>query len=348
MEYTDDFYENSELSDKDTGWGTRFVILIAWIIIIGLIVWLIIIGIQSSDRPVQIVYNQQSQLINPNTSIIGASSNGVVNLNNGLSYTSQTACNAGPTRIWGPVNSNTSGCRCTAPFYEDNCFLESYNENYVAVGEPNLDNVTLPVTTEYLVDRLSFPWISGQIPAPTQTICTDLCQIDDDCTGVLWTPPTPPDMGTSSTSGVCTLLQGNIVVNDNQNISYRPLEQSTLFLKRNYHSGAPWFSNQVFMYNGHLPLRYWLNATYTSVTARMIRLTEGRLTTLTFRPRNIINDPELYGIFDQSPFSAAQAQEILQRYLLGQDVQPYIVLPPNQQPNFPENWTLFSGMFISN
>lgn len=341
-------YDDVDYSSDNKGWGARFVILLSWILIIGLIIWLIIIAIQSTLRPVQIIFPQQPQAINSNTSTIGASTDGVINVNNGINYSSSTTCNTGPTRNWGPINSNTSGCRCLPPFYGSNCFQESYNSNYVAVGEPNMNDITLPPTTEYVVDRLSFPWTSNQIPPPVQTICTEACQLDDTCTGVLWQAPSQPDMGTSSPSGVCTLLHGNLVVNDNATISYRPLEQSTLFLKQNYHAGAPWFSNQVFMYNGQLPLRYWLNSTYSSVTGRMIRLTEGQITTLSFRPRNIINDPLLYGIFNQNTFSQTQAQETLQRYLLGQDVQPYIVLPPNEQPNFPDTWTLFYGMFISN
>ena len=80
----------------------------------------------------------------------------------------------------------------------------------------------------------------------------------------------------------------------------------------------------------------------------MIRLTRSQLTTLTFKPTNVINDPLLYGVFNEETFSLAQAQTVLNKYLNGQDISPFIVLEPTAEPNFPADWNLFYGMYISN
>lgn len=336
-------------SYETPGWGSKFSIIIGWIIILALIIWLVFIIINSNTTPnPQTNVPQQPQAIQVDNSIIGASTNGVVSINNGLAYNSSSICNAGPTRNWGPVTTTQSGCKCVSPFYGEQCFTESYNSRYTAVGNPNMSDVTLPPTTEVIVDRLSFHWQTSQVPAPTQTTCTDMCDTDDNCSGVLWKAPAEPDMGTSTASGGCTLLHGNLVVNDNANIAYRPLDQSTLFLRQDYHRGAPWFANQVFMYSGILPLRYWLNSTYRSPNGVMIRMAESQLITLTFRPSSVINDPLLYGIFNVNTFSLSQAQGILVQYLSGQDVQPYVVLEPEATPIFPTDWNLFYGMYISN
>ena len=184
------------LTDKTAG-GAKFMMILAWIIVIGLVIWLIFVIINTTGSQPNTVYKQQTQLVTADNSIIGASTDGQVAINNGLAYSTAGTCNAGPTRVWGPVNSNQEACRCVAPFYGSTCFLESYDANYLAVGNPVLSDVTLPPTSERTTDRLSFPWATTEVPAPTQSICTTLCDDDDMCTGVLWDAPTAPDMGTS-------------------------------------------------------------------------------------------------------------------------------------------------------
>lgn len=229
--------------------------------------------------------------LNSVTSNPGASSNGVFNNNNGNFYENQRACIAGPTRRWDTtINITTGECACQVPFYSEKCFLETYDNTYIALGQITAEQADLDIAQETEANRLSFPYFPSS--EFTEMLCTQMCDDDDDCIGVRWIPQGPPDFGINtmdpqmSTKGRCDILQEAVVFKPGVPLSYDLNEQANIYMKR---GRDPEVKDRVFIYRGVKPSRFWLADTFSDGTTSMNALYEAILYQIDFYPESLIN-----------------------------------------------------------
>jgi len=267
-----------------------------------------------------------------NNSEPGKSSDGTFFFpNNCAIYKDQISCEASPGRFWNTTNSNVGVCTCLVPFWGANGFRETYSDKYIAIGNPEPDDITTTIISTNIVDRLSFPF-SGKSPS-SQIECTILCDGMTDCTGVIWTPPPPPDLGISERIGICTLLQGDVFVNQGQNIPFSTLVDSTLYMKGDR---RPKFTDRVFIYVDELPLRYWLQFRVTTPGMEMLTAEEEFVYSLQFFPLQVINDGLLTGVYSTVPMNIADVRTIIAN---GGDSEHYVHFP-NQPLLLPKEWEI--------
>lgn len=213
------------------------------------------------------------------TSTFGQSSNGNVVNANGSDYQDQRSCIAGPTRVY---NTSTTSCSCHIPFYNPDCFLESYSNKYTALGQILPDQVILNVLSTNQTDRLSFPFEAGD------TTCTGLCDITANCIGVRWTSQGPPTFGLTDpeTTGTCELLASPIIFEPDTNLMYDLNQQANIFIKN---GNEPQVKDRVFVYSGIKPLRYWLTNNFSNNSTNLTAMRENILYNITYYPTMLIN-----------------------------------------------------------
>lgn len=196
------------------------------------------------------------------TSTLGASNNGLINLNNGNSFMDITTCNNQNNSIW--VNS----CTCIVPYYSSDCSIQSYDLNYTAIGQINDNQV---ITTEYNTENNNFLSFN-------QNSCTNKCDIDNQCIGVKWQ------------NNICTLLKDNFIVKEGEVINYDLYKQANYYLKNNI---PVELKDRVIVYTGVQPLRYWIPTTFSNSAVNFMNaLFENIQYPLNYRPLWLINNTD--------------------------------------------------------
>lgn|SRR3990167_324489 len=191
-----------------------------------------------------------SKVLNAN-STLGSSRNGVVSF---------------------PGNCSKAKENCEPPYWGEFGEREAYSDNYIALGNPEPDDVTYEIIRTARTDRLSFG----------KSSCTQLCDNDDNCGGVVWK------------DGKCTLVT-DVLVNDGMDLYYDPKVDSSLFIKKSLQ--GPIITDKVFIYKGKLPLRYWIqDPSNYSITSGQ----KGELFQVKFYPTGLVNDGKLTGVW--SPY----------------------------------------------
>lgn len=324
-----------------------FVIIVA-IILIVVIVFFILFATTDTT----IAYTPVNIKITPikRNQDQGASQDGTFQLNNATAYPDQFSCLVGQ-------NENTAGnrywtdkCVCATPFYGSNCYLETFDQKYTAIGVPNQHDITTDMTTAVPANRLSFPHNNDT----SQVICTQLCDSAEDCLGVLWTPTSSKNIANPPIDQLpmCSLIKSEVIVHPGTNIPYNRNEQSTLYLKNEI---GPSFQDRVFLYRGQLNLRYWLldYDKYENNISQTIYLR--MMTNLNWIPTNVINttgqiNPIIngpwYGIFSNQRFDIGN--NLLLANLITNnnnnkvitiDQQQYLVIAPDQTDiSIPSAW----------
>ena len=356
-----------------------------WIIVIGLIislfiVVLIILTVYFLVREVEKIISpvQPNTIIDEVNNTTGSSDNGEVTFFNGDFYQDGASCRAGPTRLW--ENSDTSlqdTCQCAVPFFGPECSRESYNQTYTSIGTPGEDTILSNIGPSVTVDRLSFPFQNhpGRLPEEieppnTETLCTDMCDKDTDCLGVLWNQASTPSMGIqelSSEKPTCKLIKGEVIVRPGNNIPYSTFKDSSLYMKSRE---DPHFKDRVFVYSGNKPLRYWLLDEYSDFfgNSRSQAMFDRQLVNFMWRPTNLINttgctddssenclfgNPWI-GIFSNDTFQINDANILVTlrqsstNTVVTIDDQEYILIRSNDSTiQIPDNWVQVWGMFIN-
>ncbi len=318
-----------------------WVLLIGVIVVglLGLLIWYVIREEGSDPLPPPPVV-----VSNPFTSTIGASDNGSVNDDNGDAFTDAVHCRKGPSRRWGYKSESAAPvCMCVTPFFGDSCSRESYSEKYAAIGKPETGDIDYTGISQNSVDRMSFPLSNPdqEDSSKDHTLCTDLCDSDIACIGVIYRQGAAPDFGIGSLEEPeCELLTGTVTVNPNKNIPYSVDEDSTLYLKQEQLSTANTlqFIDRVFMYKGQLPLRYWLTDRY-SETGSSVRTWvgyDGAQYNLDFIPSNVINNANFTGVFSNEEIPLSNLKEIIE----GGTTSKYVIVPSSQSEiSLPVSWT---------
>jgi len=245
---------------------------------------------------------------------LGSSTTGLVNQpSNCQAYTDQITCEASPAHIWNAQAPPHGRCECLIPFWDIEGYREAYEASYTAIGNPNLDQIRVTPLHEQLVDRLSFPYSAG---STGQLLCTQLCDEESACIGVLWQGATSPGMGIGTRAGQCTLLQGEVIVPGTANIPFLPTVDATLYLR----GRDPLFIDRVFIYRDSLPLRYWLAPDSTEQLTAFVNTVYG----LSFFPEHVLIGGNLTGVYSTIQFTADQIEALIEA---GDDENHYIDQP---------------------
>jgi len=315
---------------------------------------------------------------------IGASDNGCYSMNNGSFYKDSPSCIAGPTRGWNHNNDKVQGsCDCKKPFYGDMCFRETYSNEYVSIGNPNKDDLIFKKISEFSADRMSFPFDSPAEDDSMQILCTNMCDQNCDCVGVIYDQASPPKLGigTPDDKPFCTLIGCSLTIKSGAEIPFDVTKDATVYMKANGSSqttlansqGAPIetlkIKDRVFVWKGTLPLRYWLTDNYTNTngTDRMTAMYEKRVYALDYFPTDLINDTgtnghknfkklrrsnlnfgqKWTGIFSDEEFS--NDPEKLNDVICDPETQEqdFVIVPSGEAKlEFPSSWKSLYGLFI--
>jgi hypothetical protein len=354
-------------------WIEFWAIIIGIILIILLAFMVIFFVWPNPTTDVKVVVIDRPQ---PENSTAGASSDGQVFISNASNFTDQTGCFASSTRTW------SNGCACIPPFYGPQCDLESYDQDYVAIGTPDINTIIADIGDPTSVDRLSFPinipmaddhpFFPVNTPDMTnQVLCTDLCDAKSDCQGVIWTPAPGNNAGIGAPPAnkpTCQLITGSVTVSPGSNIPYSSTVQSTLYMK----SGSePSFKDRVFVYTGTRAVRYWLDTSYSDAFGdnRGQTMFERQLIKFNWTPTRVINTTgcqdstsscqfgnSWYGIFSNLSFDPSN--DVLFRNIINQSIansnttisidgQEYIVVAPGDRIlSIPASWFELWGAFM--
>lgn len=248
-----------------------------------------------------------------------AARRGYISPYDGTAFGDETTCSANPTSHW---NKGRQKCQCSAPFYGPKCRRESYSSSFVSVGylegrDYTLEQIGKPIS----VNRLSFP-VEGEVDPPPS--CTELCQQNEDCKGVVWQSSSDFDLATSN--GTCTLFQ-TLTVKPGKTVTFDPTIENNIYVRE---QGALQFTDRVFIYSGKLLRRFWGRGSRSRIIDRGQKRTDnlqiafrGRVYLLTFYPTGALNQTTMTGLYSLNSFSSSDFQTLLQQG--GDDV--YIVQP---------------------
>jgi len=222
----------------------------------------------------------------------------------GKAFQDQTSCEASGHSRW---IEKVGRCRCIPPWWGADCSRESVAQDYVPSGVWDSGQGELVKLDESTLNHLSFG-------AEGEETCTSLCDMNEECKGVLWErlPPLPNE--TTSTSGRCTLLK-EVVMNPGASLEYDPQKDSTLLLKDP--DAALVFRDRVFIYGGRRAYRWWLEPQLNLPSGRSFKkqlmVVADHLYQLPFYPTGTRGGTTLTGLYGLQPWTLAQYNEILQQ-----------------------------------
>jgi len=316
-----------ELNKKEHVFSVTLLVFIVLVIVAFLIIVVIILAFFGS----QIVWTQKRKAVEDffikfdANSTPGSSNDGNYLFSNCTVYRDQPTCEADPLyRKW-----ENGRCQCVNPFWGLTGNRETYNYKYNAIGIPderklfrktNGGETSIVGISESVTNRLSFPLQSIEKETMTQTMCTDLCDKDPNCTGVLVNKIIDNgeimidrnQLNEKADSYTCLLLATNI--NSSDYINFYPLQDSTLYMKKpEYYTtsnlGRPSFPNNVFIYQNvqNLPYRFWTPQDRNDITILRKNINNA----LPFIPTGCVNDGNLTGVFSNEAVSVNTARELI-------------------------------------
>ena len=325
--------------------GAIIGIMILFLSIIAVVLF-IVLGQTNTSKPAPVLQPTPPVPLTIDD-FVGASTNGNFALaDNGQGFQDATSCKAAFTTHWNQTSGATT-CECLNPFFGLNCFRESYDVTYFAVGNPTTTDVVVAEIDTFPADRLSFEFINDDLPG-TPIICSETCDENINCSGFVWTPPLPPTLGTQQRAsedpngaGVCTLLTGDVVVNPDIIIPYDVRVDSTLYLKD---VSSLIFTDRVFIYTNVLPNRFYLRTGLdTLASGQMMPVIENQVLKLAFIPTKQYNTAGLTGIYADRLITSSDITQI-QAGVTPTDGMFFIV-PPDvvDLPVFgvPELWVVY-------
>lgn len=339
----------------DPGYGNvSAIVLLLSIVIIAVVIIFFVFMTNSDNRETP---NVNTMPIPPEPeldSLLGASETGDQDNPDfdGIAITNSVACTSQLSE-W--VFSTASGnrCECLQPFFGPSCTRELYNDNYFGVGATTIDNLDFETLMTIQADRLSFPYIDFSQAVSSEVICTQQCDIRDDCIGVYW--PTE-DSSKLLEKRTCTLLENVVNLRPTGNIVYNNNFDNNLFLKPAQRLRV---QNRVFAYIGALPLRYYLRDVFTNDDGadQMIAMYERTQYNFSFKPQLVINDTGCsntsgcefgeawFGVFSQTALPITDDASMRQIILNGTTETYVVVAPGDTTIDLPDTWTVATGIF---
>lgn len=234
---------------------------------------------------------------------------------NASAYINQANCMQGQHTVW--VNDR---CRCQDPYYGPTCNLEKHDPTFYAVGTPNEDKVGVTVLDQLIADGKSYN-AQGTVGS-----CSDYCRKEEACMGFIY-----------QESGLCTLLTGDVIVPENDNIAYAADIPSTLYIKS---SDNLKFTGRIFLseYPNNFPARFWL----TKHAYHFIQLFPREMVEINFYP-NYINVHGCYtGIYCLFPFTMQDVPTLLQHA----DPDKCYLHAPKTELVVPDHWRYHLPLYV--
>lgn len=209
------------------------------------------------------------------------------------------------------------GCTCPQYHWGKRCERVSYPTNYLMVDA--IDTNKIMVKDVYQTDSLSF----GE-----GVKCTDLCEQDSGCKGVLW----------NKYENTCSILE---TVPDINNLTFNPDVDGNIFIRKDRGVGRPLVTENVIMYNGQLTNRFWLENVSVDDKHQMVKLLPDRVSRLNFYPSGCLNDGLMPIIYSAHNFSLSEAKAALSSAQNGYDnADFYVHLPGKNSFSPPLSLTL--------
>ena len=343
---------------RDTGYGNAAAIALILAIVIVAVIILFFVFMTNSDN--RVTPNVNTAAIPPEPdldSLLGASATGRQDnpAFDGTALTNSVVCTSSVSE-WIFSTANGNRCQCLQPFFGPSCTRELYDDNYFGVGSANIDSLDFETLMTVQADRLSFPYINVSeiiVPSEPEIICTQECDIREDCIGVFW-PSTPS--GELFDKRTCTLMENVVNLKPTGSIAYNNNFDNNLFLKP---GGRLRIQNRVFAYIGALPLRYYLRDVYVNDDGsdQMIALYEQTQYKFSFKPEFVVNDTGCsdtsgcpygeawYGVFSQSQLPITD-DAAMRQIILNGTTSEYVVVPPGSTTiDLPDSWTVATGIF---
>ena len=199
--FADDFTPEQKGQLVETGGSVGVVILIITAVFIGCLV--IIIAVFNTARTGIYLGSDSTPPPLPANSLIntqGSGNDSKLWVYNGFNRKTKINCESDGRGIWNGIT-----CNCVSPFWSTSCQNEGYAAGYLEIGNPIIgsgsgDDTHLDIIDTVLTDRLSFNYENTS--NKNQTLCTELCNENEDCIGVVWT------QGQGINQGICELFSG--------------------------------------------------------------------------------------------------------------------------------------------
>jgi hypothetical protein len=219
--------------------------------------------------------------------------------------------------VWIISNQIDGHCISKNGYFGDQGQYQYFDKKYTSIGIPQKDDVSYKEIETIYTDSLSFATTGKSIFV--DDACTDYCNDNKYCTGVIYDDKTKK----------CTLIKGEVKINKDKFILYDLDKDSTLYLKgkcdvsSGESSGCPKISDIVYLYNGKMPMRYWLRELSKTNNHNLKRIKRDEVTTIDFIPVNSVNDDGLKGIYSTYEFKIDDINKLKYRARHGDD-QVYI------------------------
>src|SRR3990167_3396315 len=262
-------------------------------------------------------------------------------IDDGTALQSPDACSSVPYRKW---NSTANSCECIAPFWGKYCERESFNSKNVAFGHitPEVEG-SIDYIDEIEVNRQSFKFAGSNAD---QTTCDQMCADNPNCIGYVLERKSPT-FGTDTTDQtiMCKLI-GEIPDSLIQGLTFDPQIDVNLFFSLGQVQ-RPKLPGFVFLFNGGLKRRFWLEQRVTNKNYNLVNIGIERLNHIHFYPESIINDSDAYVVFSYKHFTLPEAVAMIAIYKEDGKV-PFgwhVYSPGDNILNPPHSWTTDGGNF---
>lgn len=342
----------------DTGYGNVAAIVLILSVAIVTVIILFFVFMTNSDNRATPDVNTMAIPPEPNLdSLLGASATGDQDnpAFDGTGLTNSVVCTSQVSEWVFSTASNTR-CECLQPFFGPDCTRELYDDNYFGVGSGLIDSFDFETLMTVQADRLSFPYINfGEVivPSDPEVICTQECDIRDDCIGVFW--PSVPE-GQLFEKQTCTLMENVVNLKPTGSIAYNNNFDNNLFLKP---GGRLRVQNRTFVFIGALPLRYYLRDVFVNDDGadQMIAMYEQTQYKFSFKPEFVVNDTGCsntsgcpygeawFGVFSQSQLPITD-DDAMRQIILNGTTETYVVVAPGDITiDLPDSWTVAEGIY---
>ena len=339
------------ISQHSTNVWIVIILIVAVLAVITLVIFMIIGPTWNTTSTTPLIENippgprvyNVSQA--PGSSLTGRAGN----ITNGSFFQDKITCEANPNSYW-----NVDMCACNEPYWGGDCQREAYDGHYFAVGNVptglSSSMIANPIIAKFDTNRLSF-----EAADDNSLPCTKVCDGLPNCGGVIWEPsiPEPPPQSSSGLllssannfNGSCTVFEGHITFREDLPVglpTFNPDVDATLYSKdpESQAPAPPIFDQRVFLYQGQLPYRYWLEGRLYTNSGKVLQMFPNVTYTLDFIPTGSININALTGIYSLTHFEEIKGLTTDEIYSSTNPEGKFYVINPSDSLLLPASWEM--------
>lgn len=268
---------------------------------------------------------------------------GFKHISDGSGVQDATVCNGNATRQF--LNGS---CQCRKPFWGPYCAQESYSDDYIPIGSYDLKDLHF-LSDSFKVHRNSFPMVDNELADVDQSTCRNECNKNYDCMGYYYVNDSDlsglksDDWKHSNISNTCGLLK-NVPIFQGEH--YPIGSDSNIFLRKTK-TVYPKLMDEVILYSGNLPARFWLEKRTSNKGAHVLNIGINVLNHINFYPENLVNDSNSTIIFSRKSFLRVEADEIIKNFIntSSQSLGWHVCIKGKSELYPPHNWTTTGDNF---